>query len=265
MGLKVLELPASAQTGVDLEAFEERLKKFPIKAAILTPNFQNPLGSLMSDENKEKTVQLCSKFGVALIEDDIYAELKFEGQRPSALKAFDKKGEVIFCSSFSKTLAPGYRVGWMISPKNMAATLERLKFSNTVAVNSAAQMAIAELLSHHNYDRHLRRLRQTLAQNICFSSQLIAETFPAGTKVTQPKGGCLLWVELPSGVQALELHQKALKDGISIIPGPLFSASGRYQNCIRINCGNPWGPRVEKALARVAHLSHQMASTGLKV
>jgi DNA-binding transcriptional MocR family regulator len=255
MGLKALELPTCTQSGVDLEVFEDKLKKFPVKAMILTPSFQNPLGSLMSDEDKEKVVQICAKQGIALIEDDIYAELNFEGQRPSALKSFDKKDEVIFVSSFSKTLAPGYRVGWMIGPKKLSETLERLKFSSTVATNSLSQMAIADLLQHHNYDRHLRRLRQTLAQNVHMTSKVISEHFPTGTKVTQPKGGCLLWVEFPNHVNSLELHQSALKEGISIIPGPLFSASGKYQNCIRLNCGNPWEPRIEKALQRIGELA----------
>ena len=255
MGLKVLELPTCTQTGVDLEVFEEKIKKFPVKAMILTPSFQNPLGSLMSDEAKEKVVQLCSKYSITLIEDDIYAELNFEGQRPSALKSFDKKEDVIFVSSFSKTLAPGYRVGWMIGPKKLSESLERVKFSSTLASNSIGQMAIADFLQHHNYDRHLRKLRQTLAQNIHLTSKIIAEKFPAGTKVTQPKGGCLLWVEFPQNVKSLELHQRALKEGISIIPGPLFSASGKYQNCIRINCGNPWDERIEKAVIRLGELA----------
>lgn len=259
LGLKVLELPTCTSTGLDLDVFEEKLKKFSIKAAIFSPNFQNPLGSLMTDSNKEKVVQLCSKYGVSLIEDDVYAELNFEGQRPSALKSFDKKDEVIFCSSFSKTLAPGYRVGWMIVPKKMAESIERSKFSSTVSTNSAAQMAVADLLTHHNFDRHLRRLRQTLAQNVHLTVQKVIQTFPEGTKVTQPKGGCLVWVEMPAEIKSLDLHQKALKDGISIIPGPLFSASGKYQNCIRLNCGNPWDSRVERALERIADLVEKMS------
>lgn len=258
MGLKVLEIPSCTRDGINLDCFEEKVKKFPVKAAIITPSFQNPIGSMMSDENKEKLVQICSKNGVALIEDDIYAELKFEGQRPLALKSFDKKDEVIYCSSFSKTLAPGFRVGWLVAPKKLADSVERYKFSSTVATNSLSQRAIADHLVHHNYDRHLRKLRQTLAQNIHLASNVIAQKFPAGTKVTQPQGGCLLWVEFPQQVNSLELHQKALKEGISIIPGPLFSAAGKYQNYIRLNCGNPWDSRIELALNRIAQLSQQM-------
>ncbi|MEZ0392446.1 MAG: PLP-dependent aminotransferase family protein [Pseudobdellovibrionaceae bacterium] len=258
MGLKVLELPTCTQTGIDVEVFEEKVKKFSVKAALLTPNFQNPLGSLMTDEDKERVVQICSRHGVALIEDDIYGELQFQGRRPLALKSFDKKDEVIFCSSFSKTLAPGYRVGWLVSPKKWTELFERLKFSSTVATNSVSQMAIADLLEHHNYDRHLRKLRQTLAQNVHLTSHLIQQHFPKGTKVTVPQGGCLLWVEFPNSVKSLELHQKALKEGISIIPGPLFSGSGKYQNCIRLNCGNPWDSRIEMSLLKIAKFAEQM-------
>lgn len=258
LGLKVLELPTCTGTGLDLAHFEEKIKKFPVKAAVLTPNFQNPLGSLMVDEDKEKLVQLCSKNRIALIEDGIYAELNFEGRVPRALKSFDKNDEVIYCSSFSKTLAAGLRVGWIVAPKNLMEIMERLKFSNTISTNSISQLTLAHFLRNQNYDKHMRRLRQTLAQNIHRTSQLVIQNFPEGTKVTQPKGGCLLWVEMPNQVRALELHQKALKEKISIIPGPLFSATGKYQNCVRINCGNPWEPRIEKSLLRIAALAKQM-------
>lgn len=258
--LRVLELPTNSQLGIDLDAFEEKLKKFPVKALVISPSFQNPLGFSMTDEAKEKTVKICAKYGVTIIEDDIYADLNFEGHRPSAIKSFDSKDQVIYCSSFSKTLAPGYRVGWMVPPKKLFATIERLKFSTTVSANSAAQMAVADLLTHHNYDRHLRKLRSVLAHNMHMSSKIILENFGTNTKVSQPKGGCLLWVELPTQVNALNLHQQALKNGISIIPGPLFSAAGKYQNCIRINCGNLWSDQIEKALLRIAELIQKQIS-----
>lgn len=258
LNLKILELPTSSQQGLDLEAFEEKLKKFSITAALVTPNFLNPLGSLMSDENKEKLVHLCAKYNVALIEDDIYAELKFEGARPLSLKSFDKKDQVIYCSSFSKTLNPGYRVGWMIPPKKLFEKIEILKSSLTVTTNSPGQMAIADFFQNHNYDRSLRKLRQTLAQNMRLVQQKAKLYFPEGTKVTEPEGGCLVWVEFPNEVKGVELHQKALKERISVIPGPVFSSNGKYQNCIRLNCGNPWSEQIDKALLKIGQLAHEM-------
>lgn len=255
LGLKILELSSSSQTGLDLVDFEDKLNKFSIKALLITPSFSNPLGSTMSDENKEKLIQLCYKYNFNLIEDDIYADLQFSGNRPRALKSFDKKDQIYYCSSFSKSLAPGYRVGWIIPPAKSADTIEMLKFSNTVSANSASQMAIADYLKNSNYDRHLRKVRQILSQNMHLYSQKIIECFPEGTKLTSPSGGCLLWVEFPKGVDTLELHQRALKHKISIIPGPVFSATGKYQNCIRISIAAEWNVNIENALERIGKLS----------
>lgn len=258
LGLKILELSSSSQTGLDLEDFEDKLKKFQIKALLITPSFSNPLGSLMSNDNKQKLVQLSYKYNFHVIEDDIYAELQFEGKRPRSLKSFDKRDSILYCSSFSKALAPGFRIGWIIPPQKLFDKIEMMKFSNTVSANSAAQMAIADHLKNNNYERHLRKLRQNLARNMHFYSQKILETFPEGTRITTPNGGCLLWVEFPKGVNTLDLHQRALKHKISIIPGPVFSASEKYINCIRINTGAEWNATIEKALEKIGKLAKQM-------
>lgn len=255
LGLKVLELPTNAEAGIDLDQFEDKLKKFSVKALIVTPSFQNPLGSLMTDESKQRLQQICLKHNVMIIEDDVYGELNFSGQRPTALLSYDKKGNTVFVSSFSKTLASGYRIGWIVAPKKLVNTFERLRFLSTISANSIGQLAIADHLEHNNFDRHLRKLRQTLGQNVLKISNLITAEFPQGTLVTQPKGGCLLWVEFPKEVNSLELHQKALQEGISIIPGPLFSASGKYLNNIRINCANPWSPEIEKSILKIGELA----------
>ena len=255
LGLKILELASSSDKGLDLDCLEEKLKKYPVKALLITPSFSNPLGSLMDDESKHKCVEICRKYNVVIIEDDIYGELNFEGNRPLALKSFDKHENVIYCSSFSKTLAPGYRIGWIIPPQKYMERIEMIKFSQTVTANSPAQMAIADHLKNNNHERLLRKLRQTLAQNMVLYSKKILDTFPEGTRITTPKGGCLLWVELPKNVNALSLHQKALKHKIGIIPGPVFSSNGKYQNFIRMNTGALWGERTEKAVEKIARLT----------
>lgn len=258
LGLKILELSSSSQSGLDLDDFEEKLNKFSIKALLITPSFSNPLGSSMSDENKQRLIQLCYKYNFSLIEDDIYADLQFSGNRPRSLKSFDKKDQIYYCSSFSKSLAPGFRVGWIIPPAKSADTIEMLKFSNTVSTNSASQLAIADYLKNSNYDRHLRKIRQILSQNMHLYSQKILECFPEGTKITTPSGGCLIWIEFPKGIDTLELHQRALKHKISIIPGPVFSSSGKYQNCIRISIAAEWNENVQNALEKVGKLSKQL-------
>lgn len=148
-----------------------------------------------------------------------------------------------------------YRVGWIIPPEKFADRIEMLKFSNTVSANSASQMAIADYLKNSNYERHLRKIRQILSQNMHLYSQKILECFPEGTKLTTPTGGCLLWIEFPKGIDTLELHQRALKHKISIIPGPVFSSSGKYQNCIRISIAAEWNEGIQNALERIGKLS----------
>lgn len=258
LDLQILELPTNSETGVDLGSFEEKIKKFNIKAMIVTPSFLNPIGSLMSDSDKEKLVQLCSKNNISIIEDDIYAELQFAGSRPLSLKSFDKKDQIFYCSSFSKTLSAGYRIGWIIPPEKFLERIELLKSATSLSSNSAAQLAIADHLSNHNYDRHLRKLRLTLSQTMHLMILSIEKYFPAGTKVSRPKGGCLLWVEFPSKINAYLLFERVLKKNISIIPGGAFSSADKYQNCIRMNAGVLWNSEIEEAIKTIGYEANKL-------
>lgn len=254
-GLKLLELPARSDQGIDLEAFEEKASKFKIKAALVTPNFLNPIGSLMSDENKERFVQLCYRYNITIIEDDIYGELYFTPTRPITLKSFDKQDKNYLCSSFSKTLSAGYRIGWVIPPESEKEKLLLYKSTNTSSTNAALQMAIADHLANHSYERHLRKLRQTIENNFVLITETIQKYFPQGIKITHPKGGCLIWIEFSPDTNTLELFEKALKKNISVVPGCAFSTTGKYMNCLRINAGVCWSSEIEKALIEVGSLA----------
>ncbi len=191
---------------------------------------------------------------IPLVEDDIYGDLYFGTTRPKMAKAFDKEGLVLLCSSFSKTLAPGYRVGWTV-PGRFTAQVEHLKFMNTVATATLPQMAIAEFLQNGGYDHHLRKIRKAFVTQVQFMTLAISQYFPEGTGVTRPAGGSVLWVELPKSVNALELHRQALEEKISIAPGPILSAKQGYQNSIRLNCGQPWSDKLEQALITLGRLA----------
>ncbi len=256
LGLQILELPTSSDEGIDLASLEEKAMKFPIKAALVTPNFLNPIGSLMSDQNKERLVQICYKHNITIIEDDIYADLYYTSKRPVALKAFDKKDRNYLCSSFSKTLSAGYRIGWVIPPENELEKLLLLKSTSSSSTNTILQLALADHLMNHNYDRHMRRLRQTLNQNTYAIKQTIQKYFPEGTKVSSPQGGCLLWLEFPNTVNTMQVYEKALKKNISVVPGNAFSSGNKYNNCLRINTGVPWSPEIEKALIEISKLCY---------
>ncbi len=252
--LKVCEVPAHPRTGIDLDQLEATIKAGPIKACVVTPNFNNPLGTLMPDEHKERLVAMLARHEIPLIDDDIYGDLALDGSRPRPAKAFDKKGLVMLCGSVSKTIAPGYRVGWVV-PGRWRERVERLKFAHTVASPAIPQMAVAEYLDNGGYDHHLRQLRRRLAANLQTFTDAVAEHFPAGTRVSRPQGGFVLWVELPAGVAALDLYAAALERGICVAPGPIFAAKQRFAGCIRLNCGHLWSELMERSIRTLGRLA----------
>lgn len=253
MGLKVLEVPASPADGISLDVLRYALRQHAVRACLLISNFNNPLGSLMPDEKKRELVRLLAEHEVPLIEDDVYGDLGFGPRRPSAFKAYDDAGLVLYCSSFSKTLAPGYRVGW-IAPGRFQERIEGLKSLFNLATATPTQLAVAEFLSIGGYDRHLRTLRRTFQQHLARMRDSILRHFPAGTRVTNPGGGYLLWVELPGKANALRLYEKALAAGISVAPGPLFSTSNAFPNCLRLNASF-WSDRSAQAVVTLGRLA----------
>lgn len=254
IGLKAVEVATHPREGIDLDALAAALAQHKPRACWLMTSFQNPLGSLMPPQKKRALVELLALHDVPLIEDDVYGELYFGAQRPALAKRFDSKGLVMHCSSFSKCLAPGFRVGWAAAGR-FARQVERLKLTTSLAAAMPSQLALAAYLGQGGYERHLRQLRGALAGQQQHMLAAIAAHFPPGTRVTQPQGGYFLWVELPQAVDALALHGQALAQGISIAPGPMFSAKRAFRHCIRLNYGHAWDARQEAALATLGALA----------
>ena len=251
--LQALEIATHPRDGIDLAALAHALEHHPVRACWLMPSFQNPLGSLMPENRKRELVALLTRHQVPLIEDDVYGELHFAPRRPLPAKAFDAEGLVMHCSSFTKCLAPGYRVGWVAAGR-FAKAVERLKLMTTLATATPSQQALSEYLAQGGYERHLRQLRSSLARQQDRALAAIARHFPAGTRVSRPEGGYFVWVELPAGTNALALHRKALEHGISLAPGQIFSADQRFAHCVRINYGHPAHSGFDEALRVVGEL-----------
>ena len=253
LGLKALEIPSSPDDGIHLPTLRYAIEQTPVKACLVVTNFSTPLGSCMPTAHKQELVALLDRHGIPLIEDDIHGDLSFSDTRPTVAKAFDRNENVLLCSSFSKTLAPGFRVGW-IAPGRYGREVNHLKTLVDIASPMPTQMAIAEFLVNGGYERHLRALRRRYAVKVAQMGDAIARHFPPGTKVTRPRGGFFLWVEMPEQVDAIVLYARALEHGMTIAPGPLFSASGKFSNCIRLNAAF-WSERIEsyiKTLGRLA-------------
>lgn len=253
LGLKVIEIPSHPRAGVSLSALEDALRRHPIKACLFMLNFANPTGSCVTDENKQALLALLRRHDVPLIEDDVYGELYFGARPPLCSKAEDKNGLVMHVSSFSKCLAPGYRIGWVAAGR-YAQRIQRQKLSLSLATTIPVQIALADYLKQGGFENHLRHLRQTLARQEAQLVQAVERHFPPGTKLARPRGGYFLWLELPARVDTLLLQQQALARGISIAPGPIFSAQREFGHHLRLNFGHPDSPRLEAALATLGEL-----------
>jgi DNA-binding transcriptional MocR family regulator len=254
LGLKAIEISTHPRTGVCLDSLQRAIRQSKIKACLFVPNYNNPLGSFMPDDVKKKLVKLLAQRDIPLIEDDIYGDLGFAHERAKTCKAFDTTGNVLLVSSFSKTLAPGYRVGWC-APGRFREQFSQLKLFTTLANAILPQMAVAEFLANGGYDHHLRRIRKLHAENIGRMTQAVSAHFPQGTKVTRPAGGFVLWVELPRQVDSMKLHDRAMEEKISIAPGPIFSPKRKFMNFVRINCGNAWTDQIERAVETLGRLA----------
>jgi len=260
-GLKALALPTDAQTGLAPDVLQQALEQWPVKACVLIANYSNPLGSLIPDGNKKRIVQLLAQHGIPLIEDDTYGDLGFTGPRPGSCLALAPQQDIFYCSTFSKTLSPDLRLGWVIAPKH-TAKIEYLKFISNISTAALPQLAVAKLLQSGQYERHLRQVRPQYEAAVQRISSSIGRLFPPGTRVSQPQGGFVLWVELPQEVDGYLLAQQALAEKISIAPGTIFSptapaGSAGYRNFIRLNCAVAQDARLERALQTLGQLCQQ--------
>ncbi len=257
IGLKVLELPTHPDTGVDPDDVKKALQKHNIKACTFVTNFSNPLGYCIPDEQKKALVQLLSRHGVPLIEDDLYGDIYFGRKRPITCKSFDEEGNVLWCGSVSKTLAPGYRVGW-VAPGKYYEKVKQLKLYQSITSATAQQAAVGIFLATGRYEHHLRKLRQTLHSNSLHFTRAICDYFPENTKLSSPQGGLGMWVELDKRIDAYQLYQEAIQQKISIAPGSMFTLQDRYQNCMRLSYGMLWTPQVERSLKKLGGLVKEM-------
>jgi len=257
LGLNVLELPTHPRTGIEIEALKKALSRHKIKLCLLVSNFNNPLGSCMPDEHKKEVVRLLQHYHVPLIEDDLYGDVYFGDSRPKCCKTYDEEGLVLWCGSVSKTLAPGYRVGW-VAPGRFLQQVIRMKQVHSISSTALTQAVIADFLENGRYESHLRRLRQTLHTNCLQYIRAIADYFPEGTRASRPQGGFVLWVELDKRIDTTMLYEKAIRKNISIAPGRMFSLKQQFENCMRLSYGMPWSEQLDDTLKTLGKLTKSM-------
>lgn len=260
-GIKVVEIPTDSVTGISVEALELALEQWPIKAVILVANCNNPLGFIMPEARKRAVFCLAQRFDIAIIEDDVYGEMAYEYPRPATIKSLDTDGRVLLCSSFSKTLAPGLRVGWIVPGRYLDRALH-IKYIGTGSTGTLAQRAVAEFIRNGHYHRHLRRMRQIYQRNLEVFTCRVRQYFPCGICVSRPQGGFIMWVEVPENIDLVPVCCALGEQGIHQVAGSLLSASGKYRNCLRLNYALPVDAAVEAALRKTGEaLGHVLENT----
>jgi DNA-binding transcriptional MocR family regulator len=254
LGLKALELPTDPTRGVDVGVLARILEAGSVAACVLSSTFSNPLGSAMEEADKLALLELLARNGVPLIEDDVYGDIHFGSERPKPFIALDGGANTIYCSSFSKSLAPGYRIGWIAAGTRVQKVMER-KLAFSLCCSALPQVALADFLESGAYDSHLRRLRRLLDENLTRMTRAIEASFPSDTKVSRPAGGFVLWLELPKHFDSRTLFDEALEHGICFAPGDVFSASRRFRNCLRLSAAYEWNGRMEDGVRQLGMLA----------
>ncbi|MFM0180764.1 PLP-dependent aminotransferase family protein [Paraburkholderia nemoris] len=255
LGLKAFELPTHPTRGIDVGALARLLESEPVAACVLSSNFNNPLGSAIAEPDKLELLAVLNQHSVPLIEDDVYGDIYFGRERPKPFIALDKGGNTIYCSSFSKTLAPGYRIGWLAAGTYVQQLIER-KLAFSLCSPVLPQVALADFLESGAYEIHLRAIRRIFEENLARMTRVIEESFPSETKVSQPTGGYVLWLEMPRRFDSRALFNEALEKGICFAPGFAFSASGRFRNCLRLSAGHAWSDKIADGVRRLGQLAH---------
>jgi DNA-binding transcriptional MocR family regulator len=257
LGMLALEIETCPLEGVSLTALGSALESHDIAACMFSSALSNPLGCLSSDVYRERLVTLLEDRDIPLIEDDVYGELVFEEPRPKPAQFFSRKGLVLTCSSFSKTVAPGYRIGWLL-PGNYTARAQKLKRALSCSSGLLQQMTLSEFLASGDYDRHLNRLVPVLKQNAERMIAAVEHSFPTETAISKPQGGSVIWLELPGEADSEALFDAAMDECISIVPGSIFSAGNRYRKFIRLSFGHPWSEELEAGVETLGRLVHQL-------
>jgi DNA-binding transcriptional MocR family regulator len=257
LGMSAIEVSTDPVEGIDIGALERLIDEKGVAACMVMPNFQNPLGFQMPDEKKRRLVAMLAARDIPVIENDVYGELYYGEAHPSSLKAYDTAGIVLHCASFSKTLTNAYRIGWAL-PGRYREAVERLKFLNTLTTPAIPQLAIAEFLKNDGYDFHLRRVRKAYAQQANIMAAAVRRFFPEGTTTSRPAGGYVLWVQLPEGIDAMEMYHAALEHRITVAPGHMFAPGASYHNCIRLNYSSEWLPGIESAVQTLGNIAKHL-------
>ena len=246
--------------GMITEKLEERLRA-GIKFIYVLPNFQNPTGVTLSYERRLQLIKLAEQYGVPIVEDDPYGQLRYEGENLPAVEVLDSQtraqsdcysGNVIYLSTFSKTLAPGIRLAWVIAPPEVITKLIMAKQGTDLHTSTFNQIVAFEVGRGGFLDQHVKLIRKTYRERRDVMIDTLEEHMPDGVSWTKPKGGLFLWVTLPDTVDSTDLFKDALEQHVAFVPGAPFFAEGGGHNTMRLNFSNAKPEMINEGIARLA-------------
>ncbi|NLY66453.1 MAG: PLP-dependent aminotransferase family protein [Tissierellia bacterium] len=241
--------------GMILEDLEEKLRENDnVKFIYVIPDFQNPSGRTMSIERRKGLVDIANKYNVAVVEDNPYGELRFEGEIYPAIKHYDTEGRVIFLGTFSKIFSPGLRVGWIAADEEVLRKFILIKQGADLQSPTINQIAVAKFLDHYDIEAYIDRIKKVYKRRKDLMLNTIREEFPEGIKVTDPDGGLFTWLVLPPHINARELSIKALEKNVAYVPGGSFFPNGGNENTLRVNYSNMEEERIVEGVRRLAQV-----------
>ncbi|WP_267202683.1 PLP-dependent aminotransferase family protein [Limosilactobacillus kribbianus] len=240
------------EEGMKMDSLEAALKANPNTKLIYTvPNFQNPTGRTMAVERRQKLAELAAKYDVYVLEDNPYGEIRFAGKHVPAVKSFDQDDHVLYMSTFSKILAPGFRLGWLVADKKVVDKLTVLKQSADLHTDNLAQFAVAQFFEDNDVDAHVKEISDLYGKRKNLMTDGIKQYFPAGVKYTDPEGGMFLWVEVPGVDDTVELFKKCLKHNVAFVPGDPFFAGDVQPGTFRLNYSNAQEDKIKVGMKQL--------------
>lgn len=246
------------EDGLRMDALEETLKQHPEAKLLYTvPNFQNPTGRTLTAERRQKLVELADKYDFFVLEDNPYGEIRFAGTHVPAVKSYDQNDRVFYMSTFSKTLAPGFRLGWVVAAKEVVDQLTVLKQSADLHTDNLVQYAVAQFFEDNDVDAHVADISKLYGHRKDLMTAGIKKYFPAGVKSTDPEGGMFLWVEVPGVDDTVALFKECLKHNVAFVPGDPFFAGKPQPGAFRLNYSNMSDEQIDTGLERLGQALKQ--------
>ena len=237
--------------GMLVDQVEDAIKKFNPKLVYTVSTFQNPTGVTMSDKRKRALIELCIKHNIPLVDDNPYGEIRFAGEHLATMK--DLGGDaVISLGTFSKLIAPGLRIGWMNGPEKIVTIFEKVKQGTDLHSNTYTQYIIHNYIRSGKLDSHIQEIVKSYGAKRNLMLQEMEKHFPDGITWTNPEGGLFLWVELPKGMSASKLLEKAVEQKVTYVYGRPFFPDGTGDNTLRLNFSNASHEQISEAIRRLA-------------